>query len=270
MFRIFLNITLPAIYSLFLFTGATATALGQDKQIPKAIDRKIDFAKEVAPILERHCADCHGEDTQESNLRVDSKASLLRGGDLGEPAIIPGKGAESFLVQVVAGVHDDVSMPPEGDRLTTSEISILRTWIDQGVEWPGQSGIAKITSDHWSFQKLVRPNIPDVKGDWAENAIDHFIYQALESKGLTPSMRAEPLELLRRLRLVNHGLPPTTEQMQQYKTQESYSDLVNEVLKSPHFGERWAAHWLDLVRFGETTGTKLIASGPMHFTTATL
>ena len=136
----------------FLF-GLCTLVCAQEKQIPPALQRKIDFAKDVAPIFQRHCADCHGAETQESNLRVDSKASLLRGGDLGEPAIVSGKGAESFLVQVVAGVHDDVSMPPEGERLTKAEISILRKWIDQGVEWTGQSGVAKITTNHWSFQK---------------------------------------------------------------------------------------------------------------------
>lgn len=247
------------------FLGLCTLACAQEKQIPPAIERKIDFAKDVAPIFQRHCADCHGADTQESNLRVDSKASLLRGGDLGEPAIIPGKGADSFLIQVVAGVHDDVSMPPEGDRLSTAEISVLRTWIDQGVVWPGQTGIARITTDHWSFQTLKRPDTPAVSSNWPSNAIDHFIYRSLTEKGLEPSPRAEPLDLLRRLRLINHGLPPTAQQLQAYASAESYEELVNEILESPHFGERWAAHWLDLVRFGETTGFEVNRERPNAF-----
>jgi len=247
------------------FFGLCTLVCAQEKQIPPALQRKIDFAKDVAPIFQRHCADCHGAETQESNLRVDSKASLLRGGDLGEPAIVTGKGAKSFLVQVVAGVHDDVSMPPEGDRLTKSEISILRTWIDQGVVWPGQSGVAKITTNHWSFQKLNRPDIPAVASDWPSNAIDQFIYRSLSEKGLEPSPRADALELLRRLRLINHGLPPTAQQILEYATTESYGKLVDEILESPHFGERWAAHWLDLVRFGETTGFEVNRERPNAF-----
>ncbi len=234
----------------------------QQKQIPAALERKIEFDRDVKPIFEKYCLDCHGSDVQESGLRVDNKASLLRGGDFGEPAIIKGKGQESFLIQVVAGTRDDLKMPPEGESLTGEEVAILRTWIDQGVNWPGQAETASLTSDHWSFQPVVKPEVPESTPEWAINAIDHFIWRGLEEKQLKPSPPAKPLELLRRLTLINHGLPPTPQQMQKFSSAQSYSELVEEILDSPHFGERWAAHWLDLVRFGETTGFEVNRERP--------
>ena len=247
-----------------LFTSLVLQA--QEKKIPDGLERRIEFAQDVFPIFERHCIECHGEETQESGLRVDQKASLLRGGDLGEPAIIKGKGADSFLVQIVAGTHDDLKMPAEGDGLSQDEVAILRTWIDQGVDWPGQAEVAKITTNHWSFQPVRKPTVPRAqKSDWAVNAIDHFILQKLREKGLAPSETAKPLDLLRRLTLVNHGLPPTPEQMEQFSEEDSYAELVEAVLDSPHFGERWAAHWLDLVRFGETTGYEVNRERPNAF-----
>ncbi len=253
------------IFSI-LFLGVTLQDLvAQPVGIPPVVDRKIDYARDVAPIFEKHCVDCHGVDVQESNLRVDIKASLLRGGDLGEPAILKGKGADSFLIQVVAGTHKDLKMPPEGKGLSDSEVSILRTWIDQGVEWPGQADTTKLTTDHWSFQELVRPAEPQLKSPWVRNAVDKYVLAALQEKGLQPSDSATPLELLRRLRLINHGLPPTAQQMKRFSTPDSYSELVDEILESPHFGERWASHWLDLVRFGETTGYEVNRERPNAF-----
>ena len=254
--------------SLFITLLATLTSQvgrAQDGRIPPGLDRTIDYAKDVAPIFEKHCIDCHGSDVQESNLRVDLKASLLRGGDLGEPALIKEKGAESFLIQVVAGANEEFKMPPDGEGLTAAEISILRTWIDQGVVWPGQADEIKVTTDHWSFQPVERPEIPEITSPWIRNPVDQFILAGLRNKGLSPSPAASPLELLRRLRLINHGLPPTPEQMQRFASPESYADLVNEILDSAHFGERWASHWLDLVRFGETTGYEVNRERPNAF-----
>ena len=250
--------------ALVLMVGG-AKLLAQEQQVPAALDRTIDYVKEDQPIFERHCTECHGEDTQESGLRVDRKASLLRGGDLGEPAIQKGKGADSFLIQIVSGTHDDLKMPPDGNGLNRNEISILRTWIDQGIDWPGQADVAQITSDHWSFQPVVKPQVPATQLTWPRNNIDRFILAKLVEKGLSPSTAAKPLELLRRLTLINHGLPPTPEQMQLYVGEETYDELVEAILESPHFGERWATHWLDLVRFGETTGYEVNRERPNAF-----
>ncbi len=253
------------ILSILLLGVTLQDLVAQQAGILPVLDRKIDYASDVAPIFEKHCVDCHGVDVQESNLRVDVKASLLRGGDLGEPAILKGKGADSFLIQVVAGTHKDLKMPPEGKGLSDTEVSILRTWIDQGVEWPGQADSSKLTTDHWSFQEIVRPAEPQLKSPWVQNAIDKYILAALQEKGIQPSDSATPLELLRRLRLINHGLPPTAQQMKRFSTPGSYSELVDEILESPHFGERWASHWLDLVRFGETTGYEVNRERPNAF-----
>lgn len=253
------------ILSILLLGVTLQDLVAQQAGILPVLDRKIDYASDVAPIFEKHCVDCHGVDVQESNLRVDVKASLLRGGDLGEPAILKGKGADSFLIQVVAGTHKDLKMPPEGKGLSDTEVSILRTWIDQGVEWPGQADSTKLTTDHWSFQEIVRPAEPQLKSPWIQNAIDKYILAALQEKGIEPSESATPLELLRRLRLINHGLPPTAQQMKRFSTPGSYSELVDEILESPHFGERWASHWLDLVRFGETTGYEVNRERPNAF-----
>ena len=253
------------ILSILLLGVTLQDLVAQQAGILPVLDRKIDYASDVAPIFEKHCVDCHGVDVQESNLRVDVKASLLRGGDLGEPAILKGKGADSFLIQVVAGTHKDLKMPPEGKGLSDTEVSILRTWIDQGVEWPGQADSSKLTTDHWSFQEIVRPAEPQLKSPWIQNAIDKYILAALQEKGIQPSESATPLELLRRLRLINHGLPPTAQQMKRFSTPGSYSKLVDEILESPHFGERWASHWLDLVRFGETTGYEVNRERPNAF-----
>ena len=253
------------ILSILLLGVTLQDLVAQQAGILPVLDRKIDYASDVAPIFEKHCVDCHGVDVQESNLRVDVKASLLRGGDLGDPAILKGKGADSFLIQVVAGTHKDLKMPPEGKGLSDTEVSILRTWIDQGVEWPGQADSSKLTTDHWSFQEIVRPAEPQLKSPWVQNAIDKYILAALQEKGIQPSDSATPLELLRRLRLINHGLPPTAQQMKRFSTPGSYSELVDEILESPHFGERWASHWLDLVRFGETTGYEVNRERPNAF-----
>ena len=222
--------------------------------LPPAAQRDVTYAKDVAPILTTHCLKCHGPKLQESGLRVDQKASLLRGGDFGEPVIISGKSGESFLIQVVAGLNEDLKMPPKGPQLTATEIGVLRKWIDMGIPWPGQADATELTTDHWSFQPIQRPTVPASRSSWVRNDIDRFILAALEQQGLQPSRTASPVELLRRLRLVEHGLPPTKAQIARLKQQQDYSTLVDEILSSEHYGERWARHWLDLVRFGETTG----------------
>ena len=221
--------------------------------LPPAAQRDVTYAKDVAPILTKHCLKCHGPKLQESGLRVDQKASLLRGGDFGEPAIVSGNSAESFLIQVVAGLDENLKMPPEDSSITATEIGVLRKWIDMGIPWPGQAD-AKLATDHWSFQPIQRPAVPTNNSSWVRNDIDRFILNALKQQGLKPSPAASPIELLRRLRLIEHGLPPTKVQIARFKHSKDYATLINEILSSEHYGERWARHWLDLVRFGETTG----------------
>ena len=128
--------------------GSTAIAEESDNN-----GKQIDFARDVEPIFKRHCLACHGPKKQESQFRLDVRAALLAGGDLGEAAVVPGKSAESNLIKLVSGVDPDFVMPPEGERLTAEQVAVLRAWIDQGAKMP-QREVAKMTTDHWSFSRL--------------------------------------------------------------------------------------------------------------------
>ena len=159
--------------------------------LPPAAQRDVTYAEDVAPILTKYCLKCHGPKLQESGLRVDQKASLLRGGDFGEPAIVSGNSGESFLIHVIAGLNEDLKMPPEDPRVTVTEIGVLRKWIDMGMSWPGQPD-AKLATEHWSFQPIQRPIVPAKRSSWVSNDIDRFILDALEQQGLQPSPTASP------------------------------------------------------------------------------
>ena len=222
----------------------------------------VDFARDIQPILKEHCLDCHGPDTQESSLRVDRRASLLRGGDYGLPAIVPGKTEASFLLETVRGGDPDLAMPPTGESLSQQQIDLLTRWIKDGASWPGQ--MAKkpsraIASDHWSLQPVVRPEVPALAGAGGLGAIDAFVRQRLADEGLKPSAEADRATLIRRAFLAVTGLPPKPEKVIAFlenprSTDEIYRKLVDELLKSDRYGERWAQHWLDVIRYADTRG----------------
>ncbi len=258
----------------------------------------IDFQRDVLPILEEHCLHCHGSDENEANLRLDSLVLALRGGDSGEKTIVPGDSDHSYLIERVLHERADQRMPPESEPLADDHIALLRAWIDQPDLWlDAQRELDEQPLDHWSFQPLVRPTLPQVidsedtqptptaerratlkteaerratlktdaerratlktKAEWASQPIDAFILNKLHDSGLSPSPIAERRWLIRRLYLVMLGLPPTPEQLDAFVNDprpDAWQQLVNSVLDSPHYGERWAQHWLDLVRFGETDG----------------
>ena len=239
---------------LALFPALVAIA-----ESPAAESREVDFVRDIEPIFKQHCLTCHGSSKQESEFRVDVRATLLKGGDLGEAAIVPGKSDESNLMKLVSGADPDFVMPPEGERLTGEQIALLRVWIDQGAKMP-EGNVSKLTTDHWSFQPVKRVEPPKHESDWATNQIDAFVLAKLNTANLSPSPRAAPATLIRRLYLVMHGLPPTPDQVATFEAdslrnpQSAFRNLVNDVLKSPRYGERWAQHWLDVIRFGETHG----------------
>ncbi|MEO2015395.1 MAG: DUF1553 domain-containing protein [Fuerstiella sp.] len=225
----------------------------------QAADAEVDYQTHIAPILESHCIDCHGPDAQESGLRLDRRANLLRGGGSGEPAIVPGDSGASHLIQLVLGNDPKLIMPPEDDRLSAEQIGWLKRWIDAGAQMPAElSGAEKLTTDHWSFQGVQRPAVPVVKG--AVNPIDAFILDRLRKADVRPSDPAAAAILVRRLFLVMHGLPPTPAQLDagvaklSSDSKNAWRHLADEVLDSPRYGERWAQHWLDIIRFGETHG----------------
>ncbi len=244
-----------------LARSATATPSEVDlSKLPPATAREVDFVKDIQPILAGHCYDCHGPTKQEAQFRLDVKEVALQGGELG-PAIVPGKGAESLLVQAVAGVKADFIMPKKGKRLTAEEIGLLRAWIDQGAKWPeSASATGDDKRNHWAFKAPVRPPLPAVKdkdNKWARNPIDNFILARLEKEKIEPSPEAERAQLIRRLSLDLTGLPPTIKEAEEFvadRRPDAYQRLVERLLASPHYGERWARHWLDVARYADTNG----------------
>jgi mono/diheme cytochrome c family protein len=243
------------------FALATACAPGahagddpaqQPAKLPAAADRKIDFARDIRPIFAHSCFACHGPEIHKNGLRLDRKQSALTGGDSG-PAFEPGKSAESLLIEYVAGLDPDTVMPPKdkGERLTPEQVGLLRAWIDQGAPWPD-------ASEHWAFQPIKRPDLPPLKnGSWVRNPIDAFVLAKLEAMGLVPSPEADRSTLIRRLSLDLLGLPPARGEVNRFLSDpaaDAYDQLVDRLLASPHFGERWGRHWLDLARYADSDG----------------
>ncbi|MBN9118388.1 MAG: DUF1549 domain-containing protein [Planctomycetes bacterium] len=213
--------------------------------------KTVDFDRDVKPIFAKHCASCHGVEKAKSGLRLDRKADALAGGDSGK-VIVPGKSADSPLVKLVSSDDPNDRMPPKGARLTPAEVATLQAWIDQGAKWPDDGSAAANPADWWSFKPLKRSAVPA-----GTNPIDHFVRAKLSEKGLSPSKEADRRTLVRRVYFDVIGLPPSPEEVEQFvndKDANAYEKLVDKLLASPHYGERWARHWLDVVHFGETHG----------------
>ena len=222
--------------------------------------RKIDFQKDIQPILKMRCYSCHGHEEQESGLRLDTKRRAMDGGDGGK-VIIPGKAKQSRIVQMVSGLDKETGiMPPEGEGapLTEQQVAKLTLWIDQGATWPDSADVATTQSKHWSFQPIIRPKVPMVANQkWVRNPIDAFVLRRLEKEQIIPSTEADRATLVRRVHLDLIGLPPTPKEVNDFLVDErpdAYELLIEGVLKSKHFGERWARHWLDLARYADSDG----------------
>ena len=236
-------------YCAILFSFATIQFAADE--LPPAAKTKVVFTRDVQPLLERRCSMCHGAQQQMSGLRLDSKEAALK-------VIQPGNSAASRLIRMVAGVEKKV-MPPVGARLTAAEIGLLRAWIDQGVDWPaGQTAAKSPASTLWSLRPVVRPPVPAVRDRaWPRNPIDAFILSRLETEGVAPSPEASKTALLRRASLDITGLPPTPQEVEEFlrdNRPDAYERLVDRLLDSPHFGEKWARYWLDLARYADSDG----------------
>ncbi|MBL6713358.1 MAG: PSD1 domain-containing protein [Pirellulales bacterium] len=224
----------------------------------------VDFARDIAPILEQRCWHCHGEDEQESGLRLDRRPRMLRGGDSGLAAVVPGHPQNSYLLDVVKHLDPEMKMPPDEDQIPAAEIDLLAAWIEQGAIWPGQmNAVIDDEVDLWSFQPVVRPAVPHVAvAEDVRTPIDAFLLARLEEESLGYSPAAESRALLKRLSVVLTGLPPTPEEMNAFlqasarDPDDAYAAAVERLLASPHFGERWAQHWLDVIRWAETNGSE--------------
>lgn len=223
-------------------------------------NRKVDFEREIEPLLAEHCAKCHGPTKHRSGYRLDRRDAAIRGGESGEPAIVPGQGAKSRLVQLIAALDPDEVMPPKGPKLNASQVDLIRAWIDQGAEWSSKSNtpVPAEQGTHWSLKPLTQPDVPHpINQGWGRTPIDHFIMARLEEKGMSPSPEADRRTLIRRLTFDMTGLPPTPEDVAAFVVDpaaDAYERLVDRLLESPRYGERWARRWMDVVHFAETHG----------------
>src|SRR5579862_7825182 len=217
------------------------------------------FETRVRPVLATNCYGCHTSG-QSGGLRLDSAEAALKGGNTG-PAIVPGKPEESLLIQAVRQSHEKLKMPP-GKKLADQEIADLVEWIQAGAVWPKSAGVvSRITAQQkafWSFQPLKDAAPPLVKDKrWAAELIDRFILAKLEEKGLQPAPAADRRTLIRRVTYDLTGLPPTPEEIDAFlrdKSPKAYARVVDRLLASPRYGERWGRHWLDVVRYADSAG----------------
>ena len=248
----------------FLLIIFAVVAFADDSKQPTAT--QVDFARQIQPLFAKKCVSCHGPEKQKAGLRLDRKGAALKGGDDLGPAIVPGKSRESPLFRVVAGLEDGLEMPAEGEKLTAAEIELLKQWIDGGAEWPDDGSEKEdVLKSHWAFRPLWRKSqIPNLKSQISDfkfqNLIDVFVAARLEREGLKPSPEADRTTLIRRLKFDLLGLPPSPEEVAEFVADsepDAYDRLVDRYLASPHFGERWARHWLDVVRFAESHGFEM-------------
>jgi hypothetical protein len=275
---------------LAAFAAAVPDAVyGDDQpslQKPSApVVRQVDFIKDIQPLLAR-CTNCHGIEMQEAGLNLQVKKSALEGGDHGK-VIVPEKSEKSRLLAAVSRTDPALMMPPEGEGqpLTAEQVALVRAWIDQGAKWPDEASVKG--GEHWAYQKPVRPEVPGLKfkvhghesagsgdprtttkgagsGDprttvdgWPRNAIDNFILARLVQEGLQPSPELDRARLIRRVSLDLIGLPPTPAEVDAFVSDQgpdAYEKVVDRLLASPHYGDRWARPWLDLARYADTHG----------------
>jgi mono/diheme cytochrome c family protein len=217
----------------------------------------VDYRTQIKPVLQARCYACHGVLKQKSGLRLDTAAMAIRGGE--EPAITPGDVEASPLLGRVSARPDDSSrMPPEGEPLKPAEVAAIRAWIAQGAKAPADELPERDPRDHWAFRTPVRPKVPAVEHpEWTKNPIDAFIAAGLQRRGLTPQRPADRRVWLRRVSLDLIGLPPTRQELDSFladKSDRAYDNVVTRLLDSPHYGERWGRHWMDIWRYSDWWG----------------
>lgn len=245
--------------------------------------REQFFEQRVRPLLAENCYSCHGDKKQKGGLRLDSLEAILKGGESG-PAVVPGKPEESLLVDAIN--YAGPEMPPSG-KLDSEKVAILARWVSLGAPWPRNGGTAHavIAAPNasrtalggagralWSLRSIVRPAVPKEPAvvrttwaGWSRNPIDEFILSALLGHGLTPAPEADKPTLIRRATFDFTGLPPTPDQVEAFLADaapDAYERLIDRLLASPRYGQRWARHWLDLVRYAESDGYRQDAFRP--------
>ncbi|MBI3407384.1 MAG: PSD1 domain-containing protein [Planctomycetes bacterium] len=233
-----------------IVTLCCAAIFGQSADAGEAL-----FEAKIRPVLIDACFKCHGGEKISNGLKVDSRASLLKGGEHG-PAIVPGEPHKSLLLRALRYEHDKIHMPP-GKKLPDHLIDDFAAWIRQGAPWPEKLVLSAQPNKHWAFQP-VRMQIPPVDPTgWAKEPIDRFLRARWNEKGLTPVGAADRATLLRRATFDLIGLPPTPEETAAFLKDDSpnaFAKVVDRLLVSPHYGERWGRHWMDVVRYADTAG----------------
>ena len=216
------------------------------------------FYRDIQPVLVKACIVCHGPSKQESGYRIDLFDVLVRGGDSGVHAVVPGNPAASHLWQRITSSDPDQRMPPQGTGLDPADQERVRAWIAAGAVLPPRAQERNPRSDHWAFNPVDKPSVPRVSAPWGRrNPVDAFIDRHLQATGLARSVEASRTQLMRRVYLVALGVPPEPAQVAAFlddHSPDAYERMIDAVLASTHYGERWAQHWLDCVRYAETTG----------------
>lgn len=256
------------VFAIAGLGAAFASRIPLQAQLP-AVDTAapVDFARDIQPILQTACSECHGPDNVRAQLRLDSRAGFRKGGESGA-LVVPGNSEQSLIVRRLLGLDGADRMPKDGDSLPAAQIALIRSWIDQGAPWPagdaasGPPPPAAEDERHWAYRAPSRPALPDVRrADWVRTPIDRFVLARLEKEGLAPSPEA-PLEtLVRRVSLDLIGLPPSPQEVDDVLADAArdgndaaYERLVDRLMASPHYGERWARPWLDLARYADSQG----------------
>ena len=259
-----------AFVAVFLAVSPIAIAAEPSTAAKPGASPTDDVHVAARAVLEARCIECHGPDAQESNLRLDSRAGILRGGDFG-PAAVDGKAERSELLRRIKTSNPEQMMPPDGERLAAEDAAALAAWVEAGLPWPGrEEEPADATArdprlDHWAWQPIAKPAVPPAVKEFAtrpgverdRNPIDFFVRAKLAEQGLTPSPAADRATLIRRLSFDLTGLPPTPDEIATFVDDpdpQAYEKLVDRLLASPRYGERWARHWLDVVHYGDTHG----------------
>ena len=242
---------------LFFFSSLSTIALMSAPGPSPSADGDVDFARDIRPILEANCNQCHGAGRSMNGLRLDTREAALKGGQSG-PAILPGDGSSSLLYRKIAGEAPGSPMPLTG-KLPPDQVELIRTWLDQGAPWTGTiDGAASTGKKHWAYVKPVRPPLPKVKDTaWVRNSIDRFVLERLEQEGLEPSPEASRETLIRRVTLDLIGLPSTPEEVDAFvedRRPQAYERLVGRLLSSPRYGERWARPAMPTPMTTSTTG----------------
>lgn len=274
---------LVAIYSRALsavevgqnFRAGVPTATNFEALLPPAHTAPVEFVKDIQPLFRKHCFECHAADQEDGGVNLGIRQRAMQGGDNG-PILVAGDSAHSRLIHLVAAVDKEQVMPPETLGLSRQEVGLLRAWIDQGAVWPEGTDVADPrevqAQSHWAFTRLHSVDAPAVQhANWPQTVIDRFILARLEASDIASQPLATPRQLIRRVTMDLVGLPPTPTEVDDFcaaaatDRDQALAALVDRLLSSPHYGERWGRHWLDLARYADSDGQETDRDRPTAY-----